>query len=303
MMTAIAPGDSMVRAAFLLVWLTLLAAGAGCSLLANKTPTPAARISVAEAAQIPPVPGERFYLLLFGSHDRARRPANTHTWATLVKTTEQPDGAAPALEVHTISWLPTTLDIHPLRFQVEPGTNVDLHSTIQNSLRTDQQIAMWGPYEVSHTLAYRFRTQKDFLESGAVGYQCVDNIGEAARTGLGCDCIHAITDMDPIYARWRYPLFFYGQTATEHLVRRLMHSPIFINPPLTHDWLIAPLGLCHYPIDQRTYRGRIVPYQPGAPGLQAVPALPLPSAPIVPKEPTPRTAPAPISPPPIQSVP
>lgn len=286
----------MVRAAFLLVGLTLLASGAGCSLRAKKTPTPAARISVAEAAQIQSVQGERFYLILFGSHDLARRPANTHTWATLVKATEQPNCVAPTLEVHTISWLPTTLDIHPLRFRIEPGTNVDLHKTIQNSLRTNQRIAMWGPYEVSHSLAYRFLTQKDFLEGGMVGYQCVDNIGEAARTGLGCDCIHAITDMDPVYPRWRYPLFFYGQSATEHLVRRLMHSPIFINAPLTHDWLITPLGLDAYPIVQRIYRGRVVPYEPGAAGLQAVPARPLPGAPIVPKEPTPKTAPLPVPP-------
>ena len=75
--------------------------------------------------------------------------------------------------------------------------------------------------------------------------------------------------MDPVYPRWRYPLIFYGQTAAEHLVRRLMHSPIFINPPLTHDWLIAPLGLNNYPIEQREYRGRVIPYQPDASGLQA----------------------------------
>jgi hypothetical protein len=300
MLAAIAPGGSMVRATFLLVWLILIACGAGCSLRAKKTPTPAAQINEVELARTPPQPGERFYLILFGSHDRVRRPANTHTWATLVKATEQPGGAGLALEVHTISWLPTTFDIHPLRFRAEPGTNADLHATIENSLRTKQQIAMWGPYEVSHSLAYRFLTQKQFLETGEVSYQCVDNIGESARTGLGCDCIHAITDMDPIYPRWRYPLFFYGQTATEHLVRRLMHSPIFLNPPLTHDWLIAPLGLCNYPINQREYRGWVVPYQPGAPGLQAVPARPLPGAPIIPREPTPKTAPAPILPPPTQ---
>ena len=295
MVASAEPGDSMVRTALLLVFLNLVSASTGCSFAARKTPTPAAQINDFELARMPPVNGERFYLLLFGSHDLAHRPAFTHTWATLVRATDQP-GAEPALEVHTISWMPTTLDIHPLRFRVEPGVNLDLHDSIRNALRTKQNIAMWGPYQVSHTLAYRFLTQKQFLESGAVGYQCVDNLGEAAWKGNGCDCIHAITDMDPVYPRWRYPLAFYGQTATRHLVRRLMHSPIFIDPPQTHDWLIARLGLNQYPIDQRPYRGRFIPYEPGAPGLQAVPSRVLPGAPIVPKEPTPKTAPAPVVP-------
>jgi hypothetical protein len=191
-----------------------------------------------------------------------------------VRTTDVPGGAEPVLEVFTISWLPAKLDINPLSFRVEPGTNVDLHATIRNSLRTNQDIAMWGPYEVWHGFAHRFLTQKEFLDSGAVGYQCVDTVGEAARTGLGCDCIHAVTDMDPVYARWRYPLALYGQPATANLVSRLMHSPVTIGAPCTHDWLIPRLGLCEYPIERRTYRGRVVPHEPIAPCLQAVPALP-----------------------------
>ena len=38
-----------------------------------------------------------------------------------------------------------------------------------------------------------------------------DSRGEAARTGDGCDCIHAVTDMDPAYPRAGYPLLLYGQ--------------------------------------------------------------------------------------------
>jgi hypothetical protein len=273
--------------------LVLLAAvaGCGCSLFAKKTPTPAARIDGEALARTPPPPGVRHYLLVFGSHDLAHRPAYTHTWATLVRATEVPGTPEPVLEVFTISWLPATLDIRPLRFHIEPGANVDLHDTIRNSLRTKQEIAMWGPYEVWHGFAYRFLTQKDFLEGGEVGYQCIDNVGEAARTGLGCDCVHAVTDMDPVYPRWRYPLLFYGQPAAANLVRRVMRSPVTINAPHTHDWLIPRLGLCEYPIERREYRGRVVPHVPGAPGLQVAPAAPVPGAPVVPKEPTPKTAP------------
>ena len=232
----------------------------------------------------------RYYLLPFGSHDLTRRPSRTHTWVTLVRAGDVP-GCEPSLEVHTISWLPSKLDIDALSLRVEPGANVQLHETIRNSLRTNQRIAVWGPYEVSQAFAIRFLTQKAFLESGAVGYQCIDTVGEAAREGNGCDCIHAITDMDPVYPRWRYPLALYGQPATANLVRRIMHSPVTIGAGATHDWLIPRLGLDQYPIERREYRGRIVPYQPGAPDLQAAPVLPVPLAPVVPKDPTPKTAP------------
>ena len=100
--------------------------------------------------------------------------------------------------------------------------------------------------------------------------------------------------MDPVYPRSRYPLLLYGKPASANMVRRMMHSPIFIDPPRTHDWLIAALGLCDYDIERRQYRGRVVPHEPGAPGLEAAPATPIPGSPIVPKDPTPRTAPDPI---------
>jgi hypothetical protein len=238
----------------------------------------------------------RHYLVLFGSHDLTRRPAYTHTWATLVRAIDT-GTCEPAIEIHTISWLPAKLDIDATSREIEPGANVELHETIRNSLRTKQRIAMWGPYEVSHAFAYRYLVQKDFMESGAVGYQCIDTIGEAARTGLGCDCIHAITDMDPVYPRWRYPLALYGQPAAANLTRRIMHSPVTIGAPDTHDWLIPRLGLNQYPIERREYRGRVVPYEPGAPDLAAAPVVPIPLAPVVPKAPSPKNGGPPIAPP------
>jgi hypothetical protein len=214
-----------------------------------------------------------------------------------VRAVEVPGGGCPTLEVQTISWLPTKLDINALSRHVEPGTNVELHDTIANSLRTRQEIALWGPYEVSYPFSYRFRVQKAFLDTGEVGYQCIDTIGEAARYGTGCDCIHAITDMDPVYPRGRYPLAFYGQPATANLVRRLMRSPITIDAPNTHDWLLPRLGLTQYPIERRTYRGQVVPYEAGATGDlgEVRPAL-RPAAPPEPKEPSPKTTPDPATP-------
>jgi hypothetical protein len=65
----------------------------------------------------------------------------------------------------------------------------------------------------------RFLVQREFVESGRVGYQCITTVGEAAREGNGCNCIHAITDLDPHFGRTRYPLIFYGKPASMRLVR------------------------------------------------------------------------------------
>ena len=253
----------------------LLATQSGCAILAKKPDTPAARLDGRAFDRTPPPPGERYYVLLFGANDTSRRPAYTHTWATLVRTVDAPGPGGPTVEAHTISWLPAKLDIDTFSFHVEPGANVGLHETIRNCLRTDQNIALWGPYEVSYAFAVRFLTQKQFVESGAIGYQCIDGVGEAGRNGNGSDCIHAISDMDPRFPRWRYPLAFYGQPATANLVRRLMHSRVFIDPHTTHDWLTPRLDLTGYPIRRRTYIGFSLPYRPGDGGNWSVAERPV----------------------------
>jgi hypothetical protein len=137
-----------------------------------------------------------------------------------------------------------------------------LNFTIEEMLRHNERVSVWGPYEVGPGLFYRFQVQKGFMESGQVGYQCIDSIGEAARTGKGCDCIHAVTDMDPQFGRNRYPLSYFGDAASLHIVRQLHTRPIIISPEAKHDWVLQLLGLDKYPITRRNYFGRTVPNTP-----------------------------------------
>lgn len=234
----------------------------GCAVFAQKPPTPAARLTRDELAAMTPPPGERYFLILYGSDRPTRQPADTHTWATLVTVSGTPGSAEASVIEETISWLPAEMPIKPLNRRVVPGRNYGLHETIRAMLDTKQDIALWGPYEVWHGLAHRFRVQKAFMESGAIGYQCIDSWGEAGRNGNGCDCIHSISDMDPELPRSSYPLFLYGQPATARLVRRIMSSPITIGAPATHDWILPRLGLTDYRIERREYRGRVVSYSP-----------------------------------------
>lgn len=253
--------DGMVMRIGLLYALVLLAS-CGCARFAQQTPTPANDLSTAELRALPTPPGERYYIIVFGSQSQPKVPKYTHSWATMVRATDGPAGAAPSLDIQTISWMPATLSIRAVSPRIEPGTNLDLHTTIREMLKHDETIAMWGPYEVPHSNYLRFQVQKKFMESGVVGYQCMDSFGEAARTGLGCDCIHAITDMDPLYDRSRYPLSFFGHGASRHIVTQLMRRGVIVDAPQTHDWLIPPLGLNEYPICRETYRGKVVPNSP-----------------------------------------
>ena len=178
-----------------------------------------------EAIPNDPVPGERYYILVFGS-ETGRPGAAVHAHLGHGRQ----DRGGPGLrqqvaEVHTISWMPATLDIRPWRFTPEPGRNLELHETIRMALGFREHVALWGPYEVQPQLYRRFLLQKAFMESGRVGYQCIDTVGEGAD-GSGCDCIHAVTDMDPQFDRDYYRLTRFGEAGSQFIVRQLFERDL-----------------------------------------------------------------------------
>lgn len=217
------------------------AATVGCAGMAVRTPTPAANMDRSVLREAPP--GEHFYITVFGSQTTPRIPRRTHSWATVVHVVDQAEGQPPLVESHTISWYPASLEIRPWTFRTEPGVNLDLQETLQQVCANGEHVSQWGPYECRPNLYFRFVMQKEFLESGRVGYQCIDTVGEAARTGGGCDCIHAMTDMDPEFSRNRYPLIRYGDSASRFVVREIRKRDVLVNPSQTHTWLNAYLGL------------------------------------------------------------
>jgi hypothetical protein len=220
-------------------------------------PTPGNDYTREQLEALPAPPNERYYLIVFGSQSTPKRPRFTHTWATAVKATWIPGQAEPTLETHTISWMPETLRIHTLSRHVEPGVNLGLHETIAEMKANGERISMWGPYLMRTAGFRRFIIQKQFMDSHVIGYQCVDNRGEAAQCGNGCDCIHAITDMDPDFDRNRYPLRWYGEAGSRHIVEQCARRNVFPNGMQTHDWLIARLGLDCAGIIHRSYEGPV----------------------------------------------
>ena len=245
-------------------WLVLAALSSGCGTLPTQPPTPAAAVTDPELLAAPIPENERYFAILFGSQTTPRIPRYTHTWGTVIKVTEVPGSTQPVVEAHTISWLPDSLEIRAWRLRVEPASNLDLHETIQYVQRSGQRVSMWGPYEIWNGVYTRFLTQKAFLDADVIGYQVVDTLGEAARKGNGCDCFHALSDMDPRFDRRRYPLLYFGEEATLNIVRQLHERPLLIRPRQTHDWLIPVLGLDRYPIVRRRYDGPAQEFSPEA---------------------------------------
>lgn len=243
-----------------LVWLcpALALLAAGCALNAVRPPTPAAYLNMDRNE--PPSPGEHYYILIWASQRVLRiQPAYTHSFATIVHTVEPGPGQVTILDAHTISWLPATLDIRTLACHPEPGVNLTLQETLEYVRQNRERVSLWGPFECRTNVYRRFLVQKDFLETSGIGYQCVDNWGEAARTGDGCYCIHAITDADSQYGRDNYPLIWYGDSASEHVAYRLRERG-WINPNVEHYEILAALGLCDYPIRRRHFDDRLIDF-------------------------------------------
>ena len=189
---------------------------------------------------------ERFYYLLFTAQDALKNPRETHTWAVMVRMVD-----ARIVETHTISWLPSDLRIKPASVVVEPGTNLSYQETIRWSLaHPRQRMALWGPYEAAPELYARFVARKTQLESGALGYQCVDMLGEAALRKNGVNCVHSLTQIEG--------------PATDELFRSYGHSSgLYMSQSLAtrgligpysgrDEWLLPALGLQQVPLERRS---------------------------------------------------
>jgi hypothetical protein len=222
----------------------------GC--LAVRPPTPAAFVCASDLEAQPAPPGERYYCLVFSAQSIPKLPRYTHTWVTVVRATPHEGGSPPELDVQTISWMPATLHIEPFDFCVEPGVNLDLDATLRVMQTQGMCVSLWGPFQMRLGVWRKFLMQKRFVESGRLAYQAFDVVGEAAWTGTGSNCIHAVTDADPAFGPG--PALAIGYDAASEMTAQLSCSGALVCPAQTHDWLLAALGLNCYPISRQAAR-------------------------------------------------
>lgn len=208
----------------------------------------------------------RYFVMIFGSESVPKRARFSHTWYTIVKATPKPnlprdhDGDGNLvkyydLTAHTISWLPSSLNIRVLKLRPDCGHNFSLHETINYARCNGEVIGMWGPYEVNPLVAEdlyaRSVKQIQRLNSGAVLYKAIDPDRPPASLRI-CDCIHAVSDMDGPGRRGQYDEFQrFGFDASGH-VAAVMIRANRLDSSATHEWIAEGLDLNRYRICRQT---------------------------------------------------
>jgi hypothetical protein len=190
--------------------------------------------------------GEVYYVLIFGSQSHPKQLRYTHTWATFVRAVgEGPDPSSYAIEAHTISWLPRSMNIRTWSPVPEPGVNLDLVRTFAAVGQHNESVTMWGPFVVGPEIYARSLMVKQVLDSGQAEYRAISS----RRDILIGDCIHAVAAVDPQFGRGHYPLIRIGKPASRYIARQVMTRSEFDQYRYDNSWLIPRLGLDRYPME------------------------------------------------------
>lgn len=90
---------------------------------------------------------ESYHVLIFASQSHPKQHRHTHAWATFLRLDgDGSDSHNQPLQAHTISWVPSTLEVRVLTCRPEPGLNLDLHQTFAAVLAQKEHVTMWGPF-------------------------------------------------------------------------------------------------------------------------------------------------------------
>ncbi len=200
---------------------------------------------VASAPSRAQEPDATYYMTIFSAQADSRDPRRTHSFATFVKATSTGDSAKDSpIEIHTISWVPQSLEIVILRRRPEPGTNLDLASSLRWAASRNCRVSMWGPYRINRELYDRAVEQEARLNSGLVLYKALDR---RFRPGTASNCIHAVADLDMDNG-----LLHTGQGRGDVASRQVaQHLNRWVtNPEQTHAWVARRLGLTDHPVDR-----------------------------------------------------
>jgi hypothetical protein len=188
---------------------------------------------------------ERYFVLMFGSQRKSTEPELAHSFATFIKVTETP--AEPAIQHHSISWLPVSGEVRFMAVLPEPGRQYELHETIEWALASGARVSAWGPYETQKDLYDRSVRQMEKFERWGTKYKAND-VGYP--NFLVTNCIHALSSVAGIN-RMRVASPSWGETASYWIIKRYQLQRFLLNPRKKHCWLVPQLGIQHYPIRYR----------------------------------------------------
>lgn len=181
---------------------------------------------------------ESYYAMIFAAEGRPNIPRLAHTFAVFVKVQELEDVDREnwPIEIHTISWLPATLNVRLLFRPPERGVNLDLQTTLRHLASQNAHVCAWGPFQIRKELFDRALMQIERLNAGAVAYKAMDR---RFRPCAATNCFHAVSDIvdGPLLGTGTA----FGVPASRMVVHHL--TPWFIEPQTTHRDLLKRLGL------------------------------------------------------------
>jgi hypothetical protein len=192
---------------------------------------------------------------LFGAQSVPYQVRYTHTWATVVRTAVTPAGEYP-VEIHTVSWMPATLQIRPLALRPEPGVNLNLAETFAWVATFDGRVSCWGPYEIRADRYQRYVARKEELVNEGFQYRA---IGALTRTGEVSNCGQSFARASPTVGRFLQPTPAPGENGTSRLMQRYLRADGLEEAPPTHDWILQVIGADRYQFTRRQ-PGERVPY-------------------------------------------
>lgn len=136
---------------------------------------------------------DRYFMVVFASQAEPNLLRLAHSFATFIKASGDGNPKYGKIEEHTISWLPASLTIEPLRLQPQAGKNVDRQASMAYARSLNAAVSSWGPFPIKQELYERALKQIEFLESGKVAFIVLDRRwrGQGAS-----NCIHALSDVD-----------------------------------------------------------------------------------------------------------
>jgi len=186
------------------------------------------------------VGGESHYVLVFGAEPSPKTIKNCHTWATFIRVVgEGADPSGYRVFVHTVSFVPATLEVRVLAIKAEPARNLDLEASLVYVRSKNASVTMWGPFLIRADVYQKSLQVWATAMSGAAEYRAIDS----ACNLLIADCIHAVAAVDPDFGRLHYPLIRVGKTASRYIARQVVDRT---DPDRTRpdaSWLIPILGL------------------------------------------------------------
>jgi hypothetical protein len=136
---------------------------------------------------------ESYFMIVFGQQSGTNQLELTHTFATFVKATGKgADKAKYAIDSHTISWMPRSLDVKFLK-RAEEGVNLDLKESLRHAKAVKADVSMWGSFHIKKELFERALRQEARLKKGDIDYKTLDI---RVRHDTAMNCIHAVCDID-----------------------------------------------------------------------------------------------------------